>query len=521
MKKLKDNIFYIIGGIIFTLSSAILSFQLIIADYYSNWNIIITLLISMIVASIFWKNTIKEEAENIKLNKLFSIICVILVIIVMIKLYLTKGILYEKMFKYWIFNPFQIRGFIASSISAMYIGIYIARKIKNWIKNFYNSLDSWEKKSYVIATIISFLVIVIAYNLNQNWYTKYDKVYSIDSGYCTENILPKPTYYDIRHPILSIFTFPVWAIVDTLVSFVLKSSDVAIVVKAIIFQLINAQLLILIGLQIKKLTNNKLSFIMYMLSFATILYTMFFEKYQLAVFFIVLYVFGVCNNKKWANSAIISSAGIMPTSCVIGICEFIKSEKFTKKILNVLKIIIFTIVIFICLGRGHLIKYGMSEMIAKKEIFSNETYTVKEKVISTTKMIQSSIVALPSEYNTERKSYWWTDLEKQISIIGIIIIALIILGAIKNRKDLFIKICSIWVAFSGVLFILLNWSTQESPLFNIYFSWAIIPLFVMGIDYLIKKIKLNPKFVYSVLLAFMIIINVSTMLNIQNYMFKL
>ncbi len=520
MEKIKDNILYVIGGLIFALSSSILSLQLIVVNYYEKSNIIITFIVSFLCAIYFWIKTSKSTIKLIKNNISFSIICSIVMSIIIAQLYLTKGIECKEISKNWIFNIFRIKSFIFSLISLIYIGIFIGEKIKKWIIEFYKSLDLWDKRAYMIATIICFIVILIAYCTNNKWFLQYDKVYSLDSEWCFNKIFPMSTYYDIRHPILSIFTFPIWAIVHTLVNIIFPS-NLSELATAIILQLINAQLLILIGLQIKILTKNKFVFVLYMLSFSTILYGMFFEKYQLCVFLIVLYVFSICNKKHGSIPTLVGATGGMPTSCFIGVAELLKSGKVKEKISRILKIIIVTICTFIVLGRAHLLKNGISEITTMREQFSNETYTVKEKLISTTKMFQSSLVALPSSTTVRENMYWWENLESKISFIAIIIIGVMIVGAIVNRKELFVKIATVWSIFALILFVILNWSTQETPLFTIYFSWAIIPLFVMGLDFIIKKLKMNPKIIYGIIMIFITVINIITIFDIQDFLTKL
>ncbi len=515
MEKLK-KIGIITLGIIFALSSAMLSFQLIVVNY-TNLTILITTIVSFVCAAWFYKKTIKENYINIKNNIIFTIICIILSMIVLIQLYRTKGVECKGIFEDFIINPFKIRYFFTSAISIMYIFIYLGNRIKKWAYDFYNALDSWDKKAYIIASAVSFVIIVIAYSLNSKWFLQYDKVYSLDSGYCFNNILPKSTYYDIRHPILSIFTFPIWAIVNAIVKVIIPN-NLSLLITAIVFQLINAQLLILIGLQIKILSKSKIVFILYMLSFTTILYFLFFEKYQLCTFLVVLYVFNICNAKEKSSASLIAAAGAMPTSCVIGAAELLTHDKIKDKMKKILKIIFATLLMLICLGRAHVLKYGISEITKTKRSFSNTNYTIQQKATSTTNMIQSCFIALPSGTNIIKEKYWWDTLKDNISIISIIIIALIIIGAIKNRKSLFTKISSIWLLFSIILFVLLNWSPHESPLFAIYFSWAIIPLFAMGLKFIIEKAKLNPKIVYGCIITLMIIVNITTMIDINRFL---
>lgn len=152
--------------------------------------------------------------------------------------------------------------------------------------------------------------------------------------------------------------------------------------------------------------------------------------------------------------------------------------------------------------------------------FSKNTYTVQEKIVATTKVFQTSFIAIPSNTEVRENMYWWENLESKISITAIGIILVIAIGAIVNRKELFVKISTIWSLFAFGLFVVLNWSVKETPLFTIYFSWAIIPLFVMGMDFIIEKLKMKPKIIYGMIMIFMTVINVITMFDIQNYLTK-
>ena len=210
----------------------------------------------------------------------------------------------------------------------------------------------------------------------------------------------------------------------------------------------------------------------------------------------------------------------MPTSCLIGVAELIKNGKIKEKAIRVLKIVIVTIITFIVLGRGHLLKTGIAEVVDMKGKFSKNTYTVQEKIVATTKVVQTSFIAIPSNTEVRENMYWWENLESKISITAIGIILVIAIGAIVNRKELFVKISTIWSLFAFGLFVVLNWSVKETPLFTIYFSWAIIPLFVMGMDFIIEKLKMKPKIIYGMIMIFMTVINVITMFDIQNYLTK-
>ena len=503
--KLKNiNILLVLIGIIFSISSSILSFQLIITNHYSQYNIIFTCIISFVCSAIYFLKSYKKIFKIIKKDKLITIIAMIVSFIVLKELYLSKALALKPLFLESPINLFRLRYFSLSFISLSYIFINILYILKKYIKSFVNSLSKWDKKAYLIATIIATFIIVISYCTNQKWFLQFDDVYSMDSGLVFDYIIPKSaTFYDIRHPLISIIIFPVYSIFSTILKvFVGNNMNLFKVMLAILFQLINSQALILVGLLLKKLTNNKITFIIYMISFPTILHVLFLEKFQICVFFLVLYVYTICTKKDKSIPSFIISAGTILTSVYIGICELLVKDEFKNKLKKIFKIILMTILCFICLGRAHMLVHGINEITNMTKEFSGENLSFLQNTIATLKTIQNCIFALPSGVNN-LGLFFWIDLHNNISILSIIILIIVFIGSIVKRKDLFIKISTSWLVFIFILFLIVKWSTHTAPLFSIYFSWAIIPLFIAGLDFVIKKCKLNRKIVYS-LLIFMI-----------------
>ena len=68
------------------------------------------------------------------------------------------------------------------------------------------------------------------------------------------------------------------------------------------------------------------------------------------------------------------------------------------------------------------------------------------------------------------------------------------------------------------IYIILNWSTDIAPLFTPLFSWAFIPLVVLGLEQIIKKFNLNKKIVYGVLLFIICLTNILIINNINNFL---
>ena len=206
----------------------------------------------------------------------------------------------------------------------------------------------------------------------------------------------------------------------------------------------------------------------------------------------------------------------MLTSCFIGITEIIKDNDLKKKISNITKILIFALLFSVLVGRIHLIRYGLYESLDIQKGFANTALSFHQKIYSTFNMIQSTIVSVGTV--NINGQYLWNDLTNKLPLCGIFIFLISVIGAISKRKELISKISSIWIIFAFILFTFLNWSTHESPLFNIYFSWATIPMFVFGIDFVVEKLKLNSKFVYLFIYIIISFINFSTLFDIYKFL---
>ncbi len=519
MKKIPNKFLLSIISCLFSFSFAMLALYLIIPLHYNFQNITFTFIIAFFSGFYLFFKTYQTNWQYLKEHIHLNAILCLLTVIIFLSLYQNKIVFDYNLFKNSSFNPFRIRYYITSFLSLFYLIIYLGNSIKVWLQNFFSKLSKWDKYAYLITSIITMILIVILYNMNNNWFLQYDRVYSMDSGYIFNNIYPNSFYYDIRHPILSIFTFPIFSVVTTIGKFFFDEK-ILLLISAIIFQIINAQLLILIGLQLKLLIKKKIIFIIYMLSMPTLLYSLFLEKYQIITFLLILYVFTVCEEPEKSPSKIVSATLTMLTSAAIGISEILLPDKIINKLKKIIKIVIITFLTTICLGRAHTLQYGLEEIKVAKEHYNIVQLTFPEKIASTSKMLNHSLVAIPSgiEKVYNHLSYWWHDLESKISPLTIIILIIIFIGIISNFSTLFVKIATFWILFAYFLFVILNWSPHESPLFALYFSWATTPLFVLGIDYLINLIKIPPKVIYPLIIGSMLVINLNTILNIFEFL---
>lgn len=511
MKKIKFNKILInILIFILSISCGLLSLYLMIGEV-NNIFMIITFLGTFLCSFYYLNNNFNKIIKLMLENKVFTIILLFISII----------IFYELRISYRNIIVFNLNEIYYFSFLGLFIFIIIVSfMIRDWLSKFVKQMDNFEKWAYITTSIIVFGLLLFMYSNKVNFYHEYNVVYSIDSGEVYDKYLPDPHYYDVRHPLTSILTFPIYAIVNFLCS---ES------IKPIILQFINVQLLIFIGLELKRITKNKWVYIFYILSFSSITYILFLEKYILSVFLMVTYIYNVLIDKKDSNCLLIFSIGTLPTNLYIIITEFCKKIDLTKKGENLIKILVLSLITIILTGRIPFIKTVFSDIALNSANYSAEDYTILNKFNSTSKMIESTFIALPSSEHEitslagiDYKAWIWDDVTENISYVGLLIIMFIIIGIIdiiRKKKYVYYPFISSFV-FSFVLFMIIGWDIHESPLFAICFSFAIIPLFIYALEMLFKKFKLNikyNKYVYLFLLLIMTIINIPEIINIYNY----
>lgn len=508
--KISKKIIYNIIILILSLSAGVFSVQLINGDIFGKEKVIgtiATFLFSFVITMLYGEKLLKSNIKDFKTAIIFNIIIGIFAIIVIKKMYMFQhsttyvNKLQSKLF----FNRFNLKFFVISSFTIIMLFVYVLNRIRDDIKFMLNKLDVWDKRAYIVATILSIVLIIGIYSLSVGWYYTYDSVYSIDSKWIFKDIIRESHYYDVRHPILNIFVFPVWAIVNTVLD-TLNSSILHLgkesfrYLEAVILQILNAQLLILIALKLKILTKNRKVFILYMVSFATLTYTLFFEKYQLITFLLVNYVFLTCF-KKQNVKAMVSSILVMPTTAVISIAEVLDIHKETlkedikKSIIKGVKVLVVLVAFLIIFGRMSVFINGKRDVIKMRKQFT-AVLSTEERINATNNMFHSSITPFKANITIENK-YLWENLSKKSSILSISVIILSIIGFVSNSKKLIYKISMAWIIFAYVLFVILKWSPDETPLFNIYFSWAIIVLLVAGIDTIINKLSIVINNIYN------------------------
>ncbi|MGN0299520.1 MAG: hypothetical protein ACI4C1_10140 [Lachnospiraceae bacterium] len=504
MTKKSSNLLFII---ILALSSALLTYWFLI-----NYDTAIAVLSMLISAGCAVMVYLKKKETAAQFLREHQVLAVLLAAFLFYMLCFIQSGKSEDILFLGV-SLFQMPYLFIAFPALYFYGIIAADCLFHAIQSFINSMDDWDKKSYPIISIVIALLIIVFYINHSDWYEQFDKVYSIDSGWCFHNIFPKFSYYDIRHPLLSVYTFPIYTLIS-LINTLFVPESMWTVTCAVGIQLFNSQLLILMGFLIKKMTDNSKEMLLFFLSsYSVVMYFFFLEKYQLCTFLLVAYVYYQCvettkqiKSTKGLAPAYISAAFVMPTSGFLGFSWLLTHKPWKEKIEAIWKTVLASLLAMICLGRGNTLLYGFSEATGKVNSFGGGEWLYSEKLVSFSKLWQG--VFFPVNAGADGKRYFWIELTNQYEWAFFVILLLALIGIFLHRKEHFIQTSVLWLTFSFILVVVIQWSVKESPLFSLYFTWALLPAVKYGMDYLIDHLKVRPALFYGIITAFMLLLDI-------------
>lgn len=401
------------------------------------------------------------------------------------------------------------------SIAIFFVLMYLINIINDIVKEVL-PLAAFEKKYFIIVFSMSVFAILYFYQRANGQWAGLDLVYQNDAIFLYDHYYPVFSFgYDfdwdignggIRHPLATLITFPIYVIVSvvSIVFFFVPN------ITAILYAMTNVILLIFTAVLLVRVTNNKWLFPIFTLINPFMFYMIFLEKYQMAVFLAVLFMYLVKNKSCKTNqgTVLIASSGIMITSAF---CGFAYGEE--KKLKNRFKeyIVIFSTFLLVLIGTGR-ISYLLNFMYLKEQnylmFFKGTRF---EKICSYSNMIVSCFVPIP--YEATEKNLSWSTYNTRFNYLSIIILALIIIAFVKHYKRIEVKIFMLWIILSFLQFLL----GSNSPLFNLYYAWAFVPMTLLGMETLIKNKKVI-NISYVILAIILFYSNFSHMKDVLDYL---
>ncbi len=345
--------------------------------------------------------------------------------------------------------------------------------IFKFMQRFFQALDKADRRVWLVLSILITGIIALLYSITDGFGYSMDQVYSIDSGLVGGYFFPDLYFFDIKHTFLAIASFPM-TIIPKAFALIFNAPYLYGVVLAII----NGNLLLFIAMLIRKAAGWH-TFILFAASSPFWLFAAFFEKYVLVILPLVLLVyFMVENNDKGKIASAAMSVGMISTSGVVFPALFI-NKKLKDGLAMVVKSVAWAIGLLSVMGRTSVL-FHFTEMVGSNMNYTDPGMNIMNKLFSCFDLLASSLFVLPFNI-TGSGTIWWKTVSIEMNWAGLAVLAVCIIGFIANRRKTEFIFFLYWLIFMFVLFVVIAWSPFLSPLFALYFSWAIIPLFTAGL----------------------------------------
>lgn len=390
--------------------------------------------------------------------------------------------------------------------------------IKKFLTNLTNVEKDYIKIIFIVSIILSFFTIYTT--------TAFTKPNDIDVIYTSDSLdlLIKDVYFnvshnenDIRQPLFGIFALPfgvIAKIISEFIFFVPNDYAYEFVMTVLQFFITTITTILIARLLKIEEKDKKYLYILFSFSFPYIIFNLVLEQYVISLFYLILTIY-LYYNYDGLNYAYIGATGSLITSGVL--LPFVTKFKNIKQyIIDIAKIMFIFIAIFVIGGQFPQITYVNKTMtnlmsFAKPMPLTNKIYQFLN-------FVQGIFFSCKGEIIGHR--YWLQEVDG-ISVVGIILLVIMVISAIMNRKEAMARISICWIAFSVFVLVIVGWGTTENGLilYSLYFSWAYLCLYYLFFEKIFKSRKIFITFILVTVLI-MAIFNLREFLNILMFAIK-
>jgi hypothetical protein len=393
------------------------------------------------------------------------------------------------------------------------------------IRQFFVGMNRIEK-GYLIAVLAAAAVLIpVVYGTTNLFFCPqnrdgkiviYDALYTTDTGEIFDSdcfFYAFASQNDIRQPLFGVFAFPfaLLARVFSAILFMIPNSY------AVVLQVIQIELLAVTGILLARLLklerNESIAFwVLGTCTYSYMLYSLVVEQYVIAYFYVILTIYMADKCKK-INYAYFGAVSTLLTSGVLFplVTRARTCREWIKDMWKAFLLYMSVVTVW-----GQLPRFlNIRDELQSMTMFTGENVSWQEKTAQFMNFTKSMFWAPRA---LEEGEYYHMAPAENISVTGIVILALVLLGFFLNREQYIAKISVCWVLFSVVVLYLVGWGTAENGLilYALYFAWAYIVLLYLLLKKLIGNIYLR----MGCVIAFAVIsfgININEIIHIVDW----
>ena len=333
----------------------------------------------------------------------------------------------------------------------------------------------------LIGGVLAVVAIVLVYSRSNAFYgseTKFDVVYTTDSG----SLVGGNAFFfvdayenDIRQPLFAVFSMP-FAVVAMLLSKLLFFVPNAY---PIVLASVQAVLLLFgftLFARVLGFTGvDRLLFLLLLyVSYPTLLFFVAVEQYVFAVFWVFVLLYSWHEREEHRELPFVAASGSLLTSGVLFPLLF-EGKSLKERVRALVNGGLAFLAIFVVFARVPLLNRVLQNM---KDVasFAGKTVPIGERAMQFFSFV-SACFARPAaavDLTTYTHASYQLLPVAGLQWAGVALFALVVVSAVLNWRKRSLRVCSLWVAFSALLLLVVGWGAAENGmvLYTLYFFWA-------------------------------------------------
>lgn len=380
---------------------------------------------------------------------------------------------------------------------------YVIEKLKHAFKPL-------SKIELIVYSLLSVILIVftsvVFLKSNAFWGTnlEYDIVYTSDSPCLVTRNAYLCLYHlqnDLRQPLFAVFAAP---LIGFGYALSVPLAHISPVFTPLFMNVIQVLMLVAANLMLAKIINldtvGRVCFILFTsATYTTLLFSIMMEQYIVAYFWLIFVIYSYIEYKRVTVFSLSVAGGTLLTSLVLMPFSYTNEQKnniskLQAFVISVENSILGFLTILLTFGRLDVF-IGFSKTTKQLSAFAGSEISLVGRIKQYLSFISSCFIAPNAVVDKTTYDHISWQLSKsvisQISIVGIMIIVLCIVGFIANRKNALARISAFWVCFSVLLLCIVGWGSAENGmiLYSLYFGWAFIVLLFQLINWCSEKLK--------------------------------
>lgn len=360
------------------------------------------------------------------------------------------------------------------------------------VKAFYKNMDKIERKIFyfiIIAGLLLGLFFLLITDIFVGDVNSNNELLSFDTGWMVYSKLDIFSGgSDFRH-FLMIAAYPF--IIIPYILYLIFRNNLAYGLALYVVQVILMAYCIIVLLRLLKIENKKskiLVAVFLSLSAGFLINMLCVEKFVISFFYIIA-TLNLCeeeNDLKWLT--LVGAVGMLSTNILLlPIVLFYKKKDLKTIATELMSFAIIFIGVMIIFGQLNLVFSKKSYLAIDFSSVGRADIGFLDKFIQAVSFLAYLFLCPNIRINERNEVAQATSQFNIFAVIGVVILILMIVSVVINRKDKLTRICAIWSAFTLFALLIVGWGSalDEMFIYSLVFGWSIICLIIK----LIQKIK--------------------------------